>query len=141
MAALKNIDGLYGLMTLVRVGGSLTQKLDSQLSIYGMTYSELMVLHHLASSPEKMLRRVDLADAVSLTASGVTRMLKPMEKLGWVMKQANARDARVSFVKLTDAGSDLYKDAFASVSDRSEMILGSITKHDKALILETLERV
>jgi DNA-binding MarR family transcriptional regulator len=73
-----------------------------------------MVLHCLCAAPNQAMRRVDLAEAVGLTASGVTRLLLPLEKLHIVGKESNPRDARVSLIKLTSAGKNLYKDAFTT---------------------------
>ena len=41
---------------------------------------------------------------MGLTASGVTRILAPMEKIGLIKKETAQRDARVSFVAITPAG-------------------------------------
>lgn len=88
--------------------------IDRRLSAHGISYTELMVLHCLHAAPNQAMRRVDLAEAVGLTASGVTRMLLPLEKLKIVAKESNPRDARVSLIKLTRAGETLYKDAFVT---------------------------
>lgn len=111
------------ILALIETGCGLTKKLDRQLSVYGVSFSELMVLHHLMQAPEMQTRRIDLATEVGLTASGITRMLKPMEKLGWVAKADNPRDARVSLVMITDAGQGLYQDAFASMCDRAGTLI------------------
>ena len=50
-----------------------------------------------------MLRRVDLAERVLLTASGITRLLEGLERGGLRLpKETCASDARVSYAKLTD---------------------------------------
>ncbi|UUZ55216.1 MarR family transcriptional regulator [Massilia sp. H-1] len=51
--------------------------------------------------PGGRIRRVDLAERVSLTASGVTRTLLPLEKIGLVTRQSDPRDARVGFAVIT----------------------------------------
>ncbi len=55
--------------------------------------------------------RVELAQAVSLTPSAVTRALKPLEKLGYVETLKSDRDARRSLACLTDGGRELLSDA------------------------------
>lgn len=70
----------------------------------GLGFNEFVILFHLAQAPDQKLRRIDLADKVGLTASGVTRILAPMEKIGLISKEATARDARVSFVAITASG-------------------------------------
>jgi DNA-binding MarR family transcriptional regulator len=98
--------------------------IDRRLSIHGITFSEFFVMYQLAMSSTKTMRRIDLAESVGMSASGVTRLLNPMEKLKIVEKEANARDARVSLVKLSDAGSTLFDDALKSVTETAEELLG-----------------
>ena len=50
------------------------------------------------------MRRVDLADQLILTASGVTRLLDGLEQAGYVDREACASDRRVTYAVLTEAG-------------------------------------
>ncbi len=92
----------------------LSKKLDVSLSAHGVSYTEFVIMHRLYASQGGSLSRIALAEAVGLTASGVTRILAPMEKNNVVRKVANPRDARQSLVGLTDTGKELYADATAS---------------------------
>ena len=60
------------------------------------------------------MRRVDLAEQLILTASGVTRLLDGLEKEGWVDRAACASDRRVTYAVLTDAGYEKLQDASKS---------------------------
>lgn len=70
----------------------------------GLGFNEFTILLHLSLAPDKKMRRIDLAEKIGLTASGVTRMLAPMEKIGLIKREAAARDARVSYVAITSSG-------------------------------------
>jgi len=70
----------------------------------GLGFNEFVILYHLSQETEGKIRRIDLAEKMGLTPSGVTRILGPMEKIGLTEREAAARDARVSFVKITDSG-------------------------------------
>ena len=67
-------------------------------------FNDLAILIALSGAPDNKMRRIDLAEQLGLTPSGVTRMLLPMEKIGLIKREANARDARVSYVMLTPSG-------------------------------------
>lgn len=104
------------LIDLWLVSERLSAKLDHALgSVHGIAFVEFMVLYQLAQSPTRQMRRVDLAQAIGRTASGVTRLLRPMEKTGLVGREDAARDARVSLVTLTAAGEERLKDASTTV--------------------------
>lgn len=88
------------------------RRLDGALSYTrGISFSEFRLLRTLALGNASGTSRVDLAHAVGLTPSAVTRALKPMEKLGYVQTVSNERDARQSLAQLTDGGRVLLKDA------------------------------
>lgn len=70
----------------------------------GLGFNEFVILLHLNQAPDKKIRRIDLAEKIGLTASGVTRILAPMEKIGLIKKETAQRDARVSFVTITSSG-------------------------------------
>ena len=71
---------------------------------HGLTLNDYEVLVFLAQAPERALRRVDLAERVLLTQSGITRLLDGLEEAGLVAKERCARDGRVVYAKLTDDG-------------------------------------
>lgn len=70
----------------------------------GLGFNEFVILLHIYQAPDQKMRRIDLADKMGLTASGVTRLLGPMEKIGLIRKEAATRDARVSYVAITKSG-------------------------------------
>src|SRR5699024_1061063 len=96
------------------------RRYDARLSTHGIGLNNFMILFHLGEAPDEKLRRIDLAEKIGLTASGVTRMLKTMEKIGLVQREKDPRDARVSNVKLAPGGKRVLKDAMASAERTSD---------------------
>jgi len=109
--------------TLLAAAAKLTRRLDGSLSsIKGISFSEFQLLSSLEAHPASAATRVNLAQAVGLTPSGVTRALKPLEKLGFVETIKDGRDARRSLAKLTEAGLELVSDATGVVNDTLESV-------------------
>jgi DNA-binding MarR family transcriptional regulator len=105
-------------LALLGTAAKVTRRLDGSLSmIKGISFSEYQMLAALRDHPAAAATRVDLAAAVGLTPSGVTRALKPMEQLGFVETAKDARDARKSLATLTPAGIELVVDADGVVGD------------------------
>jgi DNA-binding MarR family transcriptional regulator len=97
---------------LLRSHASMTRAMNAQLvAEHGLTLSDYDVLVHLANAPERRMRRVDLANSVLLTASGITRLLDRLEAEGWVCKEHCKSDARVTWAVLTDAGHEKLVEA------------------------------
>ena len=109
------------LIQLWQLSCHLNQDIDRSIgTIHGIGFNEFIVLDQLLKSSSRSLSRVELAKHVGLTASGVTRMLSPMEKIGLVRKQSNPRDARVSLVEITEVGEKIYHDACLTVNDKAQ---------------------
>jgi DNA-binding MarR family transcriptional regulator len=97
---------------LLRAHASAMRRFNGDLiSEHGLTLNDYEVLLHLASAPERMMRRVDLAKSVLLTPSGITRLLEGLERAGWVERASCASDARVTYALLTDEGYDKLREA------------------------------
>lgn len=96
--------------------------LSRRLSGHGLDFSDFMILYYLNEAPEKKLRRIDLANKLGLSASGITRMLLPLEKLHIITRDLNDDDARARYATLTAAGVELLQDANASLEMKSEDI-------------------
>jgi DNA-binding MarR family transcriptional regulator len=92
-------------VSLLRSSSGLTRTFNAQLvADHGLTINDYEVMLLLARAPERRLRRVDLAQSVLLTASGITRLLDGLEREGYVAKAQCETDARVTYAVLTDDG-------------------------------------
>jgi DNA-binding MarR family transcriptional regulator len=95
------------------------------VNTHGLTLNDYEVLLHLARADERRLRRVDLAQRLLLTASGITRLLEGLERAGYVCKAQCDSDARVTYAVLTDAGLEKLRAASATHTDGIEALFGS----------------
>ncbi len=92
-------------VSFLRAHAAVTRQLDRELvAEHGLTINDYEVLLRLARAPDRMLRRVDLAQQVLLTPSGITRLLDGLQRSGYVEKAACDSDARVVYAKLTYSG-------------------------------------
>jgi DNA-binding MarR family transcriptional regulator len=90
---------------LIRAHASTTKRFNAELvAEHGLTLNSYEVLLHLARADERRLRRVDLAERVLLTPSGITRLLEGLERSGYVERASCESDARVTYAQLTDTG-------------------------------------
>ena len=104
--------------TLLEAGAMVERRLDRSLSgVRGISFSEYRLLRELSHAHDSALTRVELAQAVGLTPSAVTRALKPLEKLGYIITIKSERDARKSLARLTPGGIELLADAQGVVRD------------------------
>jgi DNA-binding MarR family transcriptional regulator len=91
---------------------SILRVLDAELSAqHGMTTRDYEVLLYLAQAPERQLPMSALAEQTMLTRSGITRLIDGLVEAGWIERVACAKDARISYARLTDSGYDKLRQA------------------------------
>jgi DNA-binding MarR family transcriptional regulator len=136
----RNLDSW---IAFLRSHSAITRELSAQLQReHGLTLNDYEVLLHLSHAEGGMMRRVDLASTVLLTASGITRLLEGLERAGYVCKDTCASDARVSYAKLTDEGAQKLREA-AVTHHRGidELFLGRYSGSELATLAELLSRL
>ena len=116
------MDDLYfnNALRLLQSADKVKARLSGEFSsIHGLSVNEFFLLMQLERVTNHRLARVELAKRMHISASTVTRMAAPMEKLGLVARQADERDARLAFVVLTKAGLDKVKEARATFAKQA----------------------
>src|SRR5258707_3318080 len=102
----------------VATNAAINRELEARLmGAHGLTLSDYDVLVQLARAPERKLRNIELARAVVLTRSGVTRLVDGLEKDGLVARSSCPSDKRGTFVHLTDAGLERLRAAASTHLD------------------------
>jgi DNA-binding MarR family transcriptional regulator len=81
---------------------------------HGLTINDYEALLRLSRADDRRLKRVELAETLVLTPSGVTRLLDGLERAGYVEKGSCDSDARITYAVLTDAGLDKLREASTS---------------------------
>ena len=119
-------SSLKFVFNLAKVQALLSRRFDGSLG--GLGFNEFIILYYLATAPDEKLRRIDLAGKIGLTASGVTRILGPMEKVGYVKRESNPNDARVSYAILAPGGKRRLEEEL----ERAEYLTQEIIPERKA---------
>jgi DNA-binding MarR family transcriptional regulator len=128
-------NAVLSFVSLLRAYAHATRQLNAQLTAdHGLTISDYEVLLRLSHAPDRRMRRVDLADEVLLTASGITRLLDGLERAGYVERGSCDSDRRVVYAVLTDDG--LAKLREASESHVAQIETYFTSRYDDAQLAE-----
>lgn len=91
---------------------AILRQLDAELvNAHGLTTRDYEVLLYLAQAPDRQLPMSALATSTMLTRSGITRLVDGLVQVGWIERVACAKDARVSYARITDVGYGKLRDA------------------------------
>jgi DNA-binding MarR family transcriptional regulator len=101
---------------------TLMAALENDLAPFGLNNGDYEVLVRLSEADDQRLRMCDLACALHLSPSGLTRRLDGLVKGGLVERVASPTDRRVMYAALTPAGrtklTEAAPDHVASVRNR-----------------------
>ena len=135
VTVLRDIE-LEAWINFLRAHAAVTRQFNAELlATHGLTINDFDVLAQLSRAPEQALKRVDLAERVLLTPSGITRLLKGLEEAGWVSNRPCAEDARVTYAVLTPAGKKKLEQARKTHVASVRALFSERFEHDE---LETL---
>lgn len=83
----------------------LQQRLDRDLQQKsGMPHAYYMILAMLSEAPERGVRMTDLAEMLSSSPSRLSHAIRKLVELGWIRKDDDPTDGRVTWACLTDEG-------------------------------------
>jgi DNA-binding MarR family transcriptional regulator len=97
---------------MLRTHALVVRALDERLARrHGLSVSEFDVLITLANAPGNERRMTELAGAVMLTPSGLTRLVTRLEREGLVRRRPAADDGRSFLAALTPEGKAKLEEA------------------------------
>ena len=141
--ALPDTSRLDAWIRFLRAHAALTRELSADLvAEHGLTLNDYEVLLHLARAPGKRMRRVDLAESILLTASGITRLLEGLERSGLVARELCDTDRRVVYARLTEAGAEKLREAGRThVAGIESLFVGRYSDEELATLSSLLSRL
>ncbi|MEO6702548.1 MAG: MarR family winged helix-turn-helix transcriptional regulator [Jatrophihabitantaceae bacterium] len=117
----------------------LEQDLQAHHKIAIGTYD---VLVQLAEASEHRLRMSELAEAVLLSRSGLTRLVDRMQKDGLVERQPDPFDARGLFTVLTEQGLQALRDAATvHLAGISRLVFSRLSEDELRLLFELMGKL
>jgi DNA-binding MarR family transcriptional regulator len=94
--------GLCNCSALRKATRRVSQLYDEALGIHGIKVTQRSILEHIAQAGAPSVS--ELADAMAMDRSVMTRNLQPLEREGWVKLLVNPSDRRSRHIALTAAG-------------------------------------
>jgi DNA-binding MarR family transcriptional regulator len=115
--------------SFLRTHSQLARRLESQLQAHGkIALGSYDVLVQLAEAPGNRLRMSELAEAVLLSRSGLTRLVDRLQRDGLVQREPDPDDARGMYTVLTAKGRDTLRDAsYVHLAGVSALVLNRLS--------------
>ena len=124
---------------VIRAHSVLRRALESEvLQPRALTLNDFEALMHLAEAEEGRLRRIDLAERLMLSPSGVTRLLDGLQAAGLIANVQCDSDARVTWARLTDEGVRTLESLGAEHAEAVRSLFGATLDEDEVAQLSDL---
>jgi DNA-binding MarR family transcriptional regulator len=125
-----------------RLAAILDDATTAQLTRFGLTKAEYHVLSVLRSvgAPYR-LRPTDLAARLLLSSGGTSNVLRRLTDTGLIDRQADERDARSTWVHLTDEGVRLAEKAVLAATDAHTALLRAVPEERARAAADVLRDV
>lgn len=134
-------SALSTVLDLARARTLILHDVDAAIGMqHGIGLGDLGLLLELRGAPEQRMRRVDLAQRLGITTSGVARQLAPLERIGLVGRRPSPGDARLALVVLTDAGDRVAGEAAPTAEHAAANALAKLWGSDEQSALGFLLR-
>ena len=95
------------------------------LAEHGLSANDFETLLHLSHAEQGAMRRIDLAERLRLTPSGVTRLLDGLERAGLTDRGGCPTDARVTYAVITGEGRQTLRVAACTHAAACDEVIGA----------------
>lgn len=125
----RELPGVLGLelelsKRVARLSGLFTARVDAELDRLGLTKAEYEILAVLRSAGEPYrLRPSDLTQRLLLSSGGTSNVLRRLDAAGLVEREADASDARSTWVRLSATGVMVAEDAVRAAAKAQSALL------------------
>ena len=127
---------------LVEVEGRLERRLGADLEARcGLPHAWFEVLVRLARSENGQLTMGALAEQVTLTTGGFTRLVDRMDAAGYVERLPCPTDRRVAFAAITDTGRKKLAEASEVHSANLREVFSGFSSRELGLLDRLLDRL
>lgn len=109
-------SGFTVLVSMLRTYGMLLRELERLLKPLDLTLSRFEVLLLLSFTRGRALPVMRLRDLLMIHGSSATYLVDRLAAAGWVAREADPGDRRVSIVRLTDAGAGMVEAGVAALA-------------------------
>ena len=117
--------------------------LDSELlEAQGLNLSEYSVLMNLSEQPDRSMRMSELANAVSISVSGLTRVIERLNRQGLVERVRADTDRRGQLAVLTPAGMARLEKAYPThLAGVREHVMDHLANIDLSALTEAMSGI
>ena len=126
---------------LIRVFKSMRDWGEDHLAPFGLTPSRVPILESIYRSDGMRLTIREIAKALRVSPTNVSRLLDVLEKDGWVVRAPNPVDGRSTYAELTPAGRERLEAVMPGMASRRLETWAVLTRDEKQILSHLLAKL
>jgi len=127
-------------MGLARLTTLISDVFDRGVSHPGLSTSGRQALAVLDGAG-RPLSPTEIAERLLLTTASITSLLNTLERRGWILREADARDRRRQLISLTDEGQRLVDDMLPQIVALQAALMQDVAESDRQDLLRILDTI
>jgi len=129
------------LLNIRRTSGYLERWMQQLLKSYGITEQQYNVLRILRGAGPEGLRCTEIGERMLSRDPDITRLLARLQRNRLIERRRDARDRRVTHIRISPAGSALLADLDPVVEAEMTALLAHMSEEKMSALIDLLEEV
>lgn len=123
------------------VSNQIRRRMDSELSKFGLTHSQNIILSYLAKNSHRDIFQKDIEEEFDIRRSSVSSILSHLEEKGYVSRQSVDYDARLRKLTITKAGLETVMKMHSVVVDFEKSIEKVLSNEEIDTLFRLLDKL
>lgn len=133
-----DLDACVGFITN-KAGKKLADEFNERLLNVGITRVQWIALYYLGKYYE--LNQKELGDLMDIKESSVARLVDRMEREGYVTRQKDMNDRRITKLVLTDKGREYREKLLPEGEKMAQIFTKGITNEEISVFLKVIDKM
>src|SRR5690625_479513 len=126
-------------VVLSRAFEAIQKEVAKDIRSYGLNPTEFAVLELLYNKGEQPIQKI--GEKVLLASSSITYVVDKLEDKPYLVRQACAKDRRVTYAVITDEGKALMDEIFPEHKNSLKNIFAGLTPDEKVEVIALLKKL
>lgn len=126
-------------VVLSRAFEAIQKEVAKDIRSYGLNPTEFAVLELLYNKGEQPIQKI--GEKVLLASSSITYVVDKLEDKSYLVRQACAKDRRVTYAVITDEGKALMDEIFPEHKNSLKNIFAGLTPDEKVEVIALLKKL
>ena len=138
-----DIVALEANLAVMETGDALRKAIARAIEPFGFNLGppRYLVVRAIFLAEAGRLSLSEVAKRVGATTTNVTNLIDGLERDGWVERQANPADRRVTYVQLTPEGRERCERLIPATARFTSQLFAGLTDDEKTGLIATLQKL